>query len=793
MINILLIGSGGREYAIAKCITKTSNNYKLFCYGTNNNPGIIPLCEDMIIGEMKDTSNIVKYAVKNNINLCIIGPELPLSLGIVDQLEELYINCIGPTKEYARIETSKSFARNSIKKYHKGFLSYNPNPKFRVFFYNNYNSEDILEYISELDEQYVIKANGLKGGKGVKVVGEHIFSKEEAIKYCEELVNEKSNFIIEEKMVGDEFSLFSFSDGKHLSHMPIVQDYKRAYENNVGPNTGGMGSISDSNHSLPFLTKEDVTIAKSINTMVIKILHKIYDGRGYKGILYGSFIKTVKGEIKVIEYNCRFGDPECINVLSLLKTDFLDICSAIIFDNLNKLEILFEKQASVCKYLVPNGYPNKRKYNELCKDDLYKRVSISRVPDLKSVIFADVSLQNGCLLMNTSRTIAIIAKGNTIEDAYKKVEKNIGKVDGNLFYRKDIGKYITTRSINKENINMYSNSGVDIEKGNQAIKSIQEYVKSTFNSNVVNDFGEFGGIIQLNESKSNESESNQTLLVSSIDGVGTKSLLVTNLLGKKGYYKLGHDIVNHSVNDIMVQGAMPLFFLDYFAVNTLETEYFVELIRGITDACKKVNCVLIGGETAEMPGIYRHQSVDIVGAIVGTLKKENYINGKKNIKKGDKIVAIRSSGFHTNGYSLIRKIISSRNLELTSSIIERLSEPHRCYYKEIKTLFENNINIHGLCHITGGGLIDNPPRILPKELGIKLNKEVWELPEIFKWIQKHGYISNMEMYQVFNCGLGMLLFVDETDVKKIKELINDVIVVGDVIECNNECITKVII
>ena len=249
--------------------------------------------------------------------------------------------------------------------------------------------------------------------------------------------------MIEKKLIGQEFSLMSFCDGKHLSHMPAVQDHKRAYEGDTGPNTGGMGTYSDSDHSLPFLDNNHISSAKKINEKTASALKDKF-GQGYKGILYGGFIATKDG-VQLIEYNARFGDPEAMNVLSILETDLIDICKAILNESLDKLDISFSNLATVCKYAVPDGYPENPVKN--------KQIDISGVSDTDKLFHASVELKNNKLIEVGSRTVAIVGAGETIWEAEKIAEKEISKVRGPLFHRKDIG---TTELIQKKINHMYS-------------------------------------------------------------------------------------------------------------------------------------------------------------------------------------------------------------------------------------------------------------------------------------------------------------------------------------------------
>ncbi len=455
-MNILLVGSGAREHAIARAIKKSKTETNLFCFGSSRNPGIIELVchsndEGEIsvrhdnntlnqrslvgaslarddsnayrVGKLDDVTSILQFAKKNKIDWAIIGPELPLSVGLVDELKAISIPCIGPTKQLAQIETSKAFARDLLS-YHgvPGLPQYKRFDFFEAL-------EVIQEYIHSLDDNYVVKADGLMGGKGVKVYGEQLQSFEDTLQFILEIKAANSPFVIEEKFVGQEFSLISFCDGVHLAHMPAVQDHKRAYVGDTGPNTGGMGSYSDSNHSLPFLTEKDIAQAQKINELTAAALLKQF-GVPYKGILYGGFMTTAEG-VKLIEYNARFGDPESINVLALLETDLVEICQAITSGALDTIEIKWKNVATVCKYVVPEGYPDNPVKNQV--------VDVSEVKDADSLYFAAIDEREGKLYETGSRAIAVLGVGTTITEAEQKAEEEIKQIKGSLFHREDIG------------------------------------------------------------------------------------------------------------------------------------------------------------------------------------------------------------------------------------------------------------------------------------------------------------------------------------------------------------------
>jgi phosphoribosylamine--glycine ligase len=353
-------------------------------------------------------------------SLAIVGPENPLATGVADTLWDAGIKVVGPKKNLAQIETSKTFTRNLLEEY-----NIPGGPKYKTF-----NSmSGVLEFLNVLGENYVVKYDGLAGGKGVRVSGEHIHSHNEALAYCQELVDKDGEFVIEEKFIGQEFSLMSFCDGETLKHMPAVQDHKRAYEGDTGPNTGGMGTYSNADHSLPFLTHEDIAEAQAINMATAKALKNKF-GEGYKGVLYGGFMATADG-VKLIEYNARFGDPEAMNVLPLLDADFIEICNSIADGTLNSVDVQFQNKATVCKYAVPEGYPDKPVKG--------KPIDVSNVVNTDDLFYASVDIQNGHLVEAGSRTVAVVGIANTISEAEKIAENEISSVEGPLFHRTDIG------------------------------------------------------------------------------------------------------------------------------------------------------------------------------------------------------------------------------------------------------------------------------------------------------------------------------------------------------------------
>ncbi|MCX7726883.1 MAG: phosphoribosylformylglycinamidine cyclo-ligase [Chitinispirillaceae bacterium] len=311
----------------------------------------------------------------------------------------------------------------------------------------------------------------------------------------------------------------------------------------------------------------------------------------------------------------------------------------------------------------------------------------------------------------------------------------------------------------------YKEAGVDVSMWNSVKGKIGELVSSTYNEFVLGKFGQFGGLFDI----SSLSGFKRPVLASSTDSVGTK----VKIAFETGKHSLvGHDIVNHCVNDILVMGAKPLFFLDYIGIHRLDPKIAEEIVRGLSEACKKNNCVLIGGETAEMPDLYRKGEYDLVGTIIGIVDYEHIIDGR-DIVAGDVLIGLRSSGLHTNGYTLARKIVTeiagySYNDKFEDSGLtfgEVLQEPHRSYLRLYP--FMERALIKGCAHITGGGFQDNVDRILPSNCNAVIETDKWEPDPIFKWLQKNGNIDKDEMYHTFNMGIGMVVVVPPENVDEI--------------------------
>jgi phosphoribosylamine--glycine ligase len=383
---------------------------------SKKNLGIARLCKDFLL--IKETDpEVVDFAIRNKIDIAIIGPEAPLAAGISDRLWDAGIPVVGPRRLAAQVEFDKAWTRDFMKKY-----AIPGCPGFKVFRKGEDGTDKFIEELGDV----VIKPAGLTGGKGVRVMGDH-FSIEGAKGYAKEVLK-NDDLVVEDRLIGEEFTVQAFVDGKNLAFAPCVQDHKRAYEDDKGPNTGGMGSYNDSKYILPFMKESDYAEAKKIMANTVLAIRK-ETGVPYQGILYGQFMATAKG-ISVIEFNARFGDPEAMNVLPILENDFLDVCSAIVNGTLDKIKIRFKKQATVCKYAVPEGYP----------DDPSKD-SIVEIGAMKEAIlfYSNVYEKDNKIYTTGSRAFGVLGVANTIKEAEIKAQSGLSALKGDLHSRRDIG------------------------------------------------------------------------------------------------------------------------------------------------------------------------------------------------------------------------------------------------------------------------------------------------------------------------------------------------------------------
>ena len=425
-MNILVVGGGAREHAICDAVIR-SKQATIFSVMNNLNPGIQALAQDYLLKKETHTHDIVAYATKNHIDIALIGPEAPLEAGLADELTRNAIQTCAPKQNAARIETDKEWMRRLLTKH-------NIPGQLRHQSFND--PDEAKKFIQDHNAEVAIKPIGLTGGKGVHVAGDHFNGITQAMDYVHEVITHKiggaAKVLIEEKAIGEEFTLQAFTDGQHVVPLPAVQDHKRLLPNDKGPNTGGMGSYSCADGLLPFLTQQEYNQGVRILQKIVHALEK--EKCPYIGPIYGQFILT-RDAVKIIEINARFGDPEAMNVLPLLHTNYLDLCTAMLHRTLSTKDIQIEKKATVCKYVVPEGYGVKSMANQpihVNEQALRKTGAL--------LFYASVNKKDKHILTGTSRSLAVVGISDTLENAEHLCEKALTHITGDhLFIRHDIG------------------------------------------------------------------------------------------------------------------------------------------------------------------------------------------------------------------------------------------------------------------------------------------------------------------------------------------------------------------
>ncbi|KAJ6503291.1 aminoimidazole ribonucleotide synthetase [Mycena vitilis] len=745
-VRILLLGGGGREHALAWKLVQSPLVEHIFVCPGNGGTNQLPKTTNVSAVSASDFPALVKFAVENELNLVVPGPEQPLVDGVEAHFRKVGIPVFGPSALAARMEGSKAFSKDFMARHSI------PTAKFKVFSSSQF--DEAVAYVKNCGHRIVLKADGLAAGKGVLLPE----TTEEAIAGLREILVDRvfgaagAEVVVEEYLAGHEISVLAFSDGYTIVPLPAGQDHKRIGDGDVGPNTGGMGVYAPAPVATPAIMEQllNESLRPTINGMR-------RDGFPFVGLLFTGFMLTSNGP-KVLEYNVRFGDPETEALMLLLHED-VDLAAVLLAcaeHRLDSVQISIRPGYAVSVVLASQGYPGS-----------YSKGKVIEVKDVPSnvVVFhaGTTTSPNGEILTAGGRVIVVTAHAPTLQEALDSVYAGVDQVsfEGKTF-RRDIAHRALKAASERTGLT-YAQAGVSVDAGNSLVETIKPYVRSTRRPGADGEIGGFGGVFDLKEAGYID-----PVLVSGTDGVGTKLRVAVDV----GVHDLvGIDLVAMSVNDLLVQGAEPLYFLDYYGCSKLEVGVAAQVVKGIAEGCRQAGCALIGGETAEMPGMYTDGDYDLAGFAVGAVERHSILP-KPNIMAGDILLGITSSGLHSNGFSLVRKIISISGLTYSSpcpwdeqtTLGRALLEPTRIYVKQILPAAQAGL-LKGMSHITGGGFIENIPRALPKHLGCYIDASAWTLPPVFRFLMKHGGVAPLEMARTFNNGLGMVCIVSHKDVE----------------------------
>ncbi|TMW66475.1 hypothetical protein Poli38472_004240 [Pythium oligandrum] len=946
--DVLVVGGGGREHTIAWKIAQSPSVRHV--YLAPGNAGTDGACDGLLSNVNISVGNhaeLIAFALSKKVSLCVVGPEAPLVEGLADEMTAAGIPTFGPSAKAAQLEASKAFS--------KDFMQRNDIPTAAYRNFTDY--EHAKAYLDSIDHNIVVKASGIAAGKGVLIPQ----NKAEAHDALKEVMLEKAfgsagdEVVLEEFMTGEEVSLLAFCDGTNVITMPGAQDHKRIFDNDMGPNTGGMGVYSPAPCLTPALEKECIAIVERV------IAAMKAEGMPYVGVLYPGFMLTPTGP-KILEFNCRFGDPETQVLLPLLNSDLFELMKACVESRLEPSLVSWKSGAAATVIMASQGYPDSYPKGKvitgieaanLLEDvtvfhagtsfDAAKNVVTSggRVlavtavrPTLEAAIDrayegvelikfegaqyrSDIGLKG---LLHSAKKVKLAVLGSTrgssmqpIIDAIEAGQLNASidvvvsnKSDAGILERakkhnieavalssqgKSRAEFDTevTKVLKDKNVDLvlligymrimsgefckewenkvlnvhpsllpdfaggmdlavhqavldakktqsgctvhfvteevdagpiavqmkcpvlptdtaetlkmrvqplegqaflhairlfqtnhlvktsqkkeitYADAGVSIDAGNKLVDMIKPYCKSTVRVGCDADLGGFGGLFDLQAAGYDK----DTVLVACTDGVGTK-LRVAQLAKK--HDTVGIDLVAMCVNDLIVQGAEPLFFLDYYACGKLDVHEAADVVKGIAEGCRQSVCGLIGGETAEMPSMYHDGDYDMAGFCIGAVRKSAIL--PLPIAEGFAVLGLASSGVHSNGFSLVRKLVEVSGLQYSDpcpfeagkTLGESLLTPTKIYVQQLMPVVKKGL-IHALAHITGGGLLENIPRVLSKELAVEIDCSAWSLPPVFKWLQQQGNISNHEIARTFNCGIGMVLVLPQANVAEVVQLV----------------------
>ncbi|KAJ2786088.1 hypothetical protein H4R18_000120 [Coemansia javaensis] len=746
LLSVLVVGGGGREHALAWALAKSPRVGRVYVAPGNGGTGAAGgKIENVAIGhERGDFGELVRFAQAQGVGLVVPGPEQPLVDGIADAFRRVGIATFGPSARAAAIEGSKAFS--------KDFMARHGIPTAAYGNFTDY--EQACEFVRRAEFDVVIKASGLAAGKGVVIPA----SKAEALAALKAVMVDRefgaagAEVVVEERLEGEEISVLALSDGYTVAAFPAAQDHKRAHDGDRGPNTGGMGAYAPA----PVATPE---LMAALHATVLKpsVDGMRRDGFPFVGCLFTGFMLTPAGP-RVLEYNCRFGDPETEAVLPLLDDacDLAEVLLAAAEGRLDAVPLRFRPGYAATVVVASAGYPGP--YPKGLPIDL----GTDHVP-ATHVFHAGTAREGDAVVTAGGRVLAVTGVCDTLQGALDAAYARVRAVrfDG-AFSRSDIGFRALARLAAAAGAApaglSYADAGVDIDAGNRLVDMIKPIVKATRRAGTDSDIGGFGGVFDLKAAGYAD-----PVLVSATDGVGTK-LKIAHEMGI--HDSVGVDLVAMQVNDIIVQGAEPLFFLDYYACGRLDVDAARDFVRGVADGCLAAGCALIGGETAEMPGLYAAGDYDVAGFAVGAVERSDILPRTADIAAGDVLLGLASSGVHSNGFSLVRKVVARAGLDFASpcpwaagtTVGAALLTPTRIYVKPLLPLVRQRA-VKGMAHITGGGFTDNVPRVLPAGVSAEIDAAAWELPPVFRWLKSAGAISPDEMARTFNCGIGMVLVV----------------------------------
>uniref|UniRef100_A0A8C2WRR1 Trifunctional purine biosynthetic protein adenosine-3 n=1 Tax=Cyclopterus lumpus TaxID=8103 RepID=A0A8C2WRR1_CYCLU len=724
---VLVVGGGGREHALAWKLAQSPQIQQVLV--APGNAGTAS-CGKIRNSEVSVSNHAIlaQFCKDHHVGLVVVGPEVPLAAGIVDDLTAAGVPCFGPSAKAAQLEASKSFSKAFMERY--GI----PTARYGSFT----DPEQACSYIRMADfPALVVKASGLAAGKGVIVAQDQ----DEACRAVMDIMKVENR-----RLCGHSSrvcaSLTAPRCPRCLRHR-ITRGCRMA--------TWGR---------TPAVSQEMLQqIRETVLQRTVDGMRE--EGTPYVGVLYAGLMLTKQG-LKVLEFNCRFGDPECQVLLPLLQSDLYEVILNTVSGKLASNAPVWRQDASAVTVVMASaGYPGSYKKG-------VKITGLSQVQDSGVQVFhAGTALKEGAVVSSGGRVLTVTAVRPSLEAALEAANQGLAAVGfPGAVYRRDIG-HRAIAHLNQRRGLTYKDSGVDIAAGNKLVDMIKPLAKATSRAGCNAELGGFAGLFDLKAAGFVD-----PILVSGTDGVGTK-LKIAQACGQ--HCALGQDLVAMCVNDVLAQGAEPLFFLDYFSCGRLDVDVAAAVVGGISKACEMAGCALLGGETAEMPGVYAPGEYDLAGFCVGAVERGALLPRLGDIAEGDLLIGLASSGVHSNGFSLVRKVLERANLGYSSpapfgqsgqTVGQVLLTPTKIYSRLLLPILRSGA-VKAYAHITGGGLLENIPRVLPHGLAVDLDASQWSIPPVFSWLHEEGGLSEEEMARTFNCGLGAVLVVAPMEAQSV--------------------------
>ncbi|XP_053242599.1 trifunctional purine biosynthetic protein adenosine-3-like [Podarcis raffonei] len=739
---VLVIGSGGREHALAwklaqsphvKQVLVAPGNAGTANDGKISNSGVL----------ISNHTILAQFCKDHNIGFVIAGPESLLVTGIVDDLVAAGVRCFGPTARAAQLGTNRSFA--------KVFLDQHGIPTAR---WNEFlNPQDACTFInSAAFPELVVKPSGLGPRKEIIIAS----NREEACNAAQEILqgnvfgDTQDTVIIEELLKGEEFSCLCFVDGVTFALMPPVQIQKRLSDEDWGPSTVGMGAYG------PVPQISEVLLEKVKGTLLQHIINSMkQEGISYVGVLQIELMLTKDG-VKVLSFDCYFGDPQCQVVVQLLKNDLYEVIQATIDGRLCSSMLAWsENCTAVSIVMASEGHPE-------CSNQGKEITGLLQARELGLEIFHGATIAvDDKVLVNGSRVLTVTAMKEDLASALEVAYKGLAAIYfQGATYRKDVG-YQAMRFLRQSASPSYEDRIADPIVCNVLVRPSNLTAASGSKLGSCGHRGSVSAFFDLRASGYND-----PILVSQTKSIGTK-MKIAQLCNK--HDMIGQDLVAMCVNDVLVQGAEPLFFLDHFAYGKLDPGVAQSIRDGIDGACKLAGCTLLGRETSEISGTFAPGECNLVGFVVAAVEQEMGFPQQEKIVSGDLLIGIASSGLHNQGFSLVRKILLTSTLHYFSSVPggcgpqtlgEQLLTPSKIYSKTLLPVLRSG-NVKAYIHIAEGGLLGSFSTILPEQFSVVLDAHSWNIPSIFSWLQEEGSLSEVEMSQMFNCGIGAVLVVQK--------------------------------